>query len=734
MKIQNKIILIMVVTLLFGSGTTLFIFYNLQKWQTIEKAKATNIQLLQSVNTQLNNLIDDWSSITTSLHRHQAFKDYLKATAEGTLATQPDIKQKLEEVFVTVALSHPTILSYIRFLNKDGMEEVLVKNQTIQSDYKDRSKRDYYQNTIESDPFQLTQPTFRKGSNYLAMDWGMALAYNDEVIGVLTITLNTEVLDRIFAPLIATGGVDDYYITNMDGLYLYNSRDRNKEWTDKASEHEEAYSAMIRGENGAVLDSSDGEVMSYASNNKLGIRFLLATNEATIMESAMTLFNRTMLLFVIVALLLGIVVIFATKRMIINPIQAFTRIMGMVSSNSINNLKTGTEIVHEVEKIASNTDDEFGELSRSFLSMSHRLEKAQGKLDRELQNLSSLVSFTKLVGNEVSEEECYEIFVGYLKKHLNLDRIVIATFNNSENFAEIIASYGDDNDKLPFCAASSYQMRSIQDPHVCRVVRSGHKFVVNDVQSEYRCQYQEIIQENGSYMCIAVATGGAILGWIHLVSMEKEYFTEERRFAIESYVSMVAPAISSIRLLKAHKKMAIRDKLTQLYNRRFLDEATQKHMALAARYKQPISFLMLDVDHFKRFNDLYGHAQGDKALQILATILLQNVRESDIVARYGGEEFTIILPNTGKENAEILAEKIRKAVETCSVMVINETTENITISLGLSTYPADGVDVAELISQADNALYRSKAGGRNRVTLATLNKSKDTDADAAETM
>lgn len=383
-----------------------------------------------------------------------------------------------------------------------------------------------------------------------------------------------------------------------------------------------------------------------------------------------------------------------------------------------------------IENLNIRTSDEIGDLAVSFVNMSDRLHHAQKKLDSELLRLQHLVKFGKLIGDEISEHECYTIFANFLNKNFELERVVAVSFNNSENLAEIISSFEKTDGHMPLSASSLYDMRVIQDATLCRAVRSGQEFVVGDVEQEYRCPYQEIVQKKGSYACFPVSTGGAMLGWVHLASNSTGYFTPERCFTIESYISSLAPAISNMRLLNAHKKLSIRDSLTGLYNRRFLDNVLEKQLSVAGRYKQPLSIVMIDVDHFKKFNDTHGHAFGDKVLRLMAEVLTRTVRESDTVGRWGGEEFILVLPNTDMEGAYHVAEKVRMAVAGCSIMAISGIPQGVTISQGVSTYPHSAQTIKELIESADNALYQSKATGRNKTTKA-VKVEKETSEDAA---
>ncbi len=157
-------------------------------------------------------------------------------------------------------------------------------------------------------------------------------------------------------------------------------------------------------------------------------------------------------------------------------------------------------------------------------------------------------------------------------------------------------------------------------------------------------------------------------------------------------------------------ELALTDGLTGLSNRRHFFELLESHLSQAARQGYPISVAMIDVDRFKQFNDAHGHAAGDEVLRQVSNLLRENVRRQDVIARYGGEEFVLLLPDTDKEPAQVLAERLRTIVESQPWPV-----RPITISVGLATAWPAGQDSTALIEQADQALYRSKRLGRNRV-------------------
>lgn len=167
------------------------------------------------------------------------------------------------------------------------------------------------------------------------------------------------------------------------------------------------------------------------------------------------------------------------------------------------------------------------------------------------------------------------------------------------------------------------------------------------------------------------------------------------------------------------KKLATSDGLTGLYNHRYFQERWRREVQRARRYNESLSLMIIDVDHFKNFNDTMGHPQGDVLLKELSTLLTRSVREVDLVARYGGEEFVIVLPKTPKTDAVILAQRVGSMVAQHPFRHRDvQPGGRLTISVGVSAFPDDGADASEVIIAADKALYRAKRGGRDSVEAA----------------
>ena len=166
------------------------------------------------------------------------------------------------------------------------------------------------------------------------------------------------------------------------------------------------------------------------------------------------------------------------------------------------------------------------------------------------------------------------------------------------------------------------------------------------------------------------------------------------------------------------RKLAVTDGLTGLYNYRAFRRQLHMEIQRSKRFSLPVSLLMMDIDHFKVYNDRFGHLNGDRVLKRFAQILHENIREVDCLARYGGEEFALILPGTDKKSAKIVAEKVRRLVERSPFPMEKKLPKKrVTISVGVASYPEDTRDEEEFIRLSDTAMYRAKKSGRNRTVL-----------------
>lgn len=348
-------------------------------------------------------------------------------------------------------------------------------------------------------------------------------------------------------------------------------------------------------------------------------------------------------------------------------------------------------------------DNEFGVLSRSFAHMTTALH-------REREEIAALNRFSEAVTQCTSEQEVYDHLLHSLRERFTPRQVMIFKLNPAENFLEAAATLvplPEDLRRWPV----------IEEPHNCKAVRSGRQFRVNDVSTEPLCPSKFALPSEGSYYCGPLIAGGIIIGAVRLEGLAG-FWTPEREHILESYLSGAASALSNLRLLETMKQQANVDVLTGLYNRRFLEDYAHKLLAMARRREQPVGIIMMDLDHFKSFNDVYGHEVGDRILRQFAKTVTEAMRETNLAARFGGEEFVVLLPDTSPKACMLVAERIRQAIMR---MVVPSGTEKalsqLTVSLGIGVFPDHGQSFEEVLLAADKALYESKNNGRNRATL-----------------
>jgi diguanylate cyclase (GGDEF)-like protein len=182
-----------------------------------------------------------------------------------------------------------------------------------------------------------------------------------------------------------------------------------------------------------------------------------------------------------------------------------------------------------------------------------------------------------------------------------------------------------------------------------------------------------------------------------------------------SIAEQLALAVANMNLREALRAQSIRDPLTGWFNRRYMEETLQREISRAARSRRPLAVIMLDVDNFKQFNDSFGHEAGDLALQHLCDTLKSHVRNEDVACRLGGDEFVLVLPDTSVDLAIQRAEELRIAVAQMGLQYQGRLLDPMTLSFGIATFPANGRTLKDLLRASDNALFRAKDEGRDRV-------------------
>jgi diguanylate cyclase (GGDEF)-like protein len=284
----------------------------------------------------------------------------------------------------------------------------------------------------------------------------------------------------------------------------------------------------------------------------------------------------------------------------------------------------------------------------------------------------------------------------------------------TEEYLERVASWGD----------ASLNQSSLA-LHDCWAMRRAQPHCVRDASIDLPCAH--IAQVSGVLpcLCVPLIAHGQMLGLLHLQRLTKISKTLESGMSTDPGVVLAVMvsedlsfALANMSLRESLHEQSIRDPLTGLYNRRFVDEFLVRELARAIRKTRQLSVVVLDIDHFKHINDTFGHSAGDMVLRQVSHILQAHVRESDIACRLGGEEFSLLLAELSSPIAVQRAEDIRKALREMSLTYENKPVGPITASFGAATYPEHGRTVEALFRAADEALYDAKRAGRDRVVSA----------------
>jgi diguanylate cyclase (GGDEF)-like protein len=212
---------------------------------------------------------------------------------------------------------------------------------------------------------------------------------------------------------------------------------------------------------------------------------------------------------------------------------------------------------------------------------------------------------------------------------------------------------------------------------------------------------------------------GEAIGLLHLTSgATRTKLSEAKQRMAVTVTEHIGLALANLKLRETLRNQSVRDPLTGLFNRRYMEESLERELSRAARNQRTLGLIMIDIDHFKHFNDTYGHEAGDTLLRELGDFLQIHVREGDIPCRYGGEEFILILPEVTISTAVQRAEQLREEFRRKIVKYDGQSLGTITLSFGVALFPLHATTADSLLRQADKALYRAKGGGRDRVEAA----------------
>jgi diguanylate cyclase (GGDEF)-like protein len=339
----------------------------------------------------------------------------------------------------------------------------------------------------------------------------------------------------------------------------------------------------------------------------------------------------------------------------------------------------------------------------------------RGAVERDLEGRHQQIALISQRADSLhssnSRAESYEIIKAFAGKILAGTSGCLYVYNNSRDQLACAAQWGLDR--------INPGLMDHFTPDERWALRRGKVNAMSTVEGDVHCGHVDT-STPFSYLCLPITGRGQTSGLLYLQLADP---SGERAFSAvmmqaRSFADQLSLALVNIELRERLQNMAIKDPLTELYNRRFLDEALSRELLVAERKKSKVCVALIDIDHFKNVNDTYGHPAGDAILKQVARHLLGAMRRSDIVCRYGGEELLLVMPDSDVEQCVRKAEAIRQGIKAMPLRADGIEIPSISVSIGVAMYPDHAEERIDLIACADQALYRAKKGGRDRVVVA----------------
>ncbi len=359
--------------------------------------------------------------------------------------------------------------------------------------------------------------------------------------------------------------------------------------------------------------------------------------------------------------------------------------------------------ISEVIKAAQEREEQRNTLKRSLTELQSRTNE-----------MTLLIELSDMLQCCASLEEAYSVVTQFGKKLFSAESSgSLSVFKSSRNVLESAGAWGTDS--MPLAPFS---------PDRCWALRRGKPHWSSGSSAELVCSHLKNYLGADDGLCVPMVAQGETIGVLQLqipATPESKSSIENIQIVLQRIASsaagQIALSIASLKLREALKDQSIRDPLTGLYNRRFMQESLERELLRARRTNRPFTVMFIDIDHFKRFNDSFGHDAGDLVLQVFAKALTSHFRGGDIICRYGGEEFALVLPDSSLKDAERRANDLRVEVKKLSINHRTTVLEPITFSVGLAAFPEHGSTIEELFRVADKCLYDSKTQGRDRITV-----------------
>lgn len=418
--------------------------------------------------------------------------------------------------------------------------------------------------------------------------------------------------------------------------------------------------------------------------------------------------NSTTAATLLITSIITVVILWLT-RAIVRPLTLLATAAGQVADGTL------------TTRVSVQGRDEISILATAF---NHMIEKVEGNMAMLNTQVAERARINQQLENRGRVSEQLTEIANLLQIALHLDdaaeilkRCLSELFAPHSGAVYLIRSSLNFLDRLAPFGSSDYSITL--EPNNCWALRRGQKYGAHDPAHEMFCAHVTPAVAPAGYLCVPMQAQGGAVGLLHVV-FQAGTTAHERELVqqlIMHVAEQIALSLANLRLRETLREQSIRDALTGLHNRRYLEESLTRELARAQREHYGLAVFMLDVDHFKRYNDQHGHEAGDAVLRELGRVLKQSVRSADLACRFGGEEFTVILVKAELASAREWAERLLERLHQTSISFKGTVLPGITVSLGLAFYPVNGEDVETVLQAADLALYQAKHAGRDRLVV-----------------
>jgi diguanylate cyclase (GGDEF)-like protein/PAS domain S-box-containing protein len=342
------------------------------------------------------------------------------------------------------------------------------------------------------------------------------------------------------------------------------------------------------------------------------------------------------------------------------------------------------------------------------------IRESHQKLEQQTHQLKLLAEMGDLLQASSTPADAYAVASHFVQKLIPATSGAVFAYFAPTKELEVVNRWGEVQPNEP----------DLLSPDSCWALRTGRAHFVREPDTSLLCRHLPD-PPPACYFCVPLIAHSETLGMLHFrlsssrqaSSGEASSELAEFPWPATSIADQLALAVANMKLREALRAQSIRDPLTGWFNRRYMEETLEREVLRAARNRHSLAVIMLDVDHFKGFNDSFGHEAGDTVLQKLCQMMKSRIRNEDVACRYGGDEFVLVLPDTSAELAARRAEELRTAVAEMGMRYQGQSPGLLTLSVGVATFPTDGSTPKELLRASDSALLRAKSEGRDRVRL-----------------